>query len=224
MQYYNCFTLKLIDQNGNTIITQGYRSMFIGSYDTAVAFSFTPGIVPIYNDLNEENKKLIDVKYCNTIEELVDFVTNSGGQGDAQVSINPLFYAECEISEEEYYQIPTKTFNVAIASTAYTGSEVLGDAPYIIKTYEYIPGMRFDKWFDSKYNIDNIKPFTVDGQIEHGKVSAPFLTDNDGYGCTIYGYSGVGIEFYYAIDGYFYDRDVNTPNGKQTCQLIISAI
>lgn len=146
----------------------------------------------------------------NNLEEAVDYF-----------SMN---ISDCTpITKEEFYSLEQTTisFNVGISESAYKGEDIQ-DASYIVKTYECELGMTFEQWFDSKYNVDNIKPFTVDGQIEQGKVIAPFLDYDVNYGCTIYGYSGVGIEFKYPIEGYFYDRTVNTPNGQETCQLIIT--
>ena len=159
-----------------------------------IAFMFLPCYVNdvFYNSLEEI--------YANDTEFLKNFI---------------------KITEEEYYSIPVINFNVAISNTAYKGEDIQ-DAQYIVKTYECKMGMTFDEWFDSKYNVDNIKPNMRDGNVEYGIVIAPMLNYEPPYGCTIYGYGGVTIEFEYPIADYFYDRTVNTPNGQETCQLIIT--
>ena len=170
-----------------------YYAPYYTSEDV-IAFMFLPCYV---NDV-----------FCNSLEEIysndTEFLKNFE-----------------EITEEEYYSIPTIKFNIAFSDRVYKGEDIQ-DAPYIVKTYECKMGMTFNEWFDSKYNVDNIKPFAVDGQIEQGKVVASFLDYDINYGCTIYGYSGVGIEFKYPIQSYFSDKTVNTPNGKETCQLVIT--
>lgn len=220
LQYYNCFTLKLINRQNNVVITQGYNSLHIADYASIIGFSFTPGIVSIFdNHGNINERKTIACKYCSTIEEFVELARLGGGEGSS--SVDPTIYIEKEITEEEYCSLPLPTFNIAISHMVYKGEDIQ-DASYIIKTYEYEMGMTYNEWFDSKYNVDNIKPFTVNGQIEQGKVIAPFLDYDVNYGCTIYGYSGVGIEFKYPLESYFYDKTVNTPNGQETCQLVIT--
>ena len=86
---------------------------------------------------------------CNSLEEIYP--------NDAEFLKNFV-----EITEEEYYSIPTISFNIAIDKTVYKGEDIQ-DAQYIIKTYECKMGMTFDEWFDSEYNIDNIKPYMVNG-------------------------------------------------------------
>ena len=218
--YYNCFTLKLINRQNDLVITQGYNSLNIASYDSILGFSFTPGIVSIFDDHgNMDERKTIACKYCATIEEFIELARLGGGEGSSWV--DPRYYIEKEITEEEYCSFPILTFNIAFSNRVYKGEDIQ-DAEYIVKTYEYEMGMTYNEWFDSKYNVDNIKPFAVDGQIEQGKVIAPFLDYDTNYGCTIYGYGGVGIEFKYTLKSYFYDRTVYTPNGRETCQLIIT--
>lgn len=218
--YYNCFTLKVINSQNNLVITQGFNSLYVIDCKSIIGFSFTPGIVSIFdNHDNVDERKTIACKYCSTIEEFIELARLGNGQGSSVV--DPTVYIEKEITEEEYCSLPLPTVNIAFDHRVYK-EEDIQDAEYIIRTYEYERGMTFDEWFNSKYNVDNIKPFTVDGQIEQGKVVAPFLTYDANYGCTIYGYTGVGIEFKYPMEGYFYDKNVYTPNGKETCQLVIT--
>lgn len=106
LQYYNCFTLKAIDYNDNLVITQGYNSLFITDYKEILAYSFTPGIVSIFDDHGNTNERTtIACKYCATIEEFIELAKLGGGDGSSVIDpLNP-YYIEKEITEEEYCQL-----------------------------------------------------------------------------------------------------------------------
>lgn len=147
----------IIDVTANLkfLTSKGYIwGHFIISYEDNVpsgypikAIAFMPTSLDVSVDGEENYTHVPDFE---TFFQLADAV------GGSKYSFNDIF--KHRITAEEYWDTSSLryTFTIAIEFGYYVGPTSRDALSYVIKEYEYVPGMTLNDWLNSEYNIDGL--------------------------------------------------------------------